>query len=182
MRSPKDLSARSSAVSIAPLMNGTTATFIPWPRHRKAIPSAAVVFPLPAPVWTISKPFSSCAASIRRSTEAFNRCIRALYWSSSVTLDILSSPQIAGTSLEPPTRGILQFAVCWQNADARRVPEHSPQRARPNPCAPLVHHGVHRHIGGLPLEPVWNSETHVRALCYQTHRVCSSANTPTSCI
>ncbi len=49
-RSPNDFRMRSSAVSIAPLMNCTIATFMPWPRQRRAIPSAAVVFPFPAPV------------------------------------------------------------------------------------------------------------------------------------
>src|SRR5437867_4397446 len=59
-------------------MNCTTATFRPCPMQRSAMPSAAVVLPLPAPAYTISTPFSSWAASMRRFTEAFSRCMRAL--------------------------------------------------------------------------------------------------------
>ena len=48
-----------SPVSRRPLTNCTTPSLRPCPRQRIARPQAAVLLPLPVPVWTISRPFSS---------------------------------------------------------------------------------------------------------------------------
>ena len=47
-----------SPVSRRPLTNCTTPSLRPCPRQRIARPQAAVLLPLPVPVWTISRPFS----------------------------------------------------------------------------------------------------------------------------
>ena len=44
---------------MAPLMNWTTATRLPWPIMRQTMPRAAVVLPLPLPVWTMTSPRST---------------------------------------------------------------------------------------------------------------------------
>src|SRR6266481_5006818 len=53
-----------SAVPRPPLMNWTTAHLKPWPSERSNIPSAALVFPLPSPVWTMISPLRRRAAFI----------------------------------------------------------------------------------------------------------------------
>src|SRR5207302_1693492 len=58
-----DLS-RDSAVPRPPLMNWTTAHLKPWPSERSNMPSAALVFPFPSPVWTMISPLRRRAAAI----------------------------------------------------------------------------------------------------------------------
>ena len=48
--------ALSSPYFHEPLMNWTMETRSPWPTARRARPRAAVVFPLPSPVWTMTSP------------------------------------------------------------------------------------------------------------------------------
>ena len=57
-RSGKRLRKKRSPVSRRPLTNCTTPSFSPCPRQRIARPQAAVLLPLPVPVWTSSRPFS----------------------------------------------------------------------------------------------------------------------------
>src|SRR4026208_778938 len=119
---------------------------------------------------------------MRRSTDAFNRCILALCWSSSVTLHNLNSSKTVKRSGEPTRRVISQSAAGWQNVYEHKVPEHCPQQAHLNPSAPLVHHGTYRHSRVFSLEPAWNNETRVHAPCFHMRQVCSLENTPPSCI
>src|SRR5882672_8090351 len=44
--------------------NWTTAHLKPWPSERSSIPRAALVFPLPSPVWTMINPLRRRAAAI----------------------------------------------------------------------------------------------------------------------
>src|SRR6267142_2652723 len=57
-------SRSDSAVPRPPLMNWTTAHLKTWPSKRSNIPSAALVFPLPSPVWTMISPLRRRAAFI----------------------------------------------------------------------------------------------------------------------
>src|SRR5258707_12244037 len=80
-RSGKRASTVRSPVPQAPLTNCTIPTRMPWPRQRKTMPKAAVDLPLPAPVWTISRPRSSVlvASTLRRAAwrrSIFSRCSR----------------------------------------------------------------------------------------------------------
>src|SRR5256885_15075901 len=56
--------SRDSAVPRPPLMNWTTAHLKPWPSERSSMPSAALVFPFPSPVWTMISPLRRRAAAI----------------------------------------------------------------------------------------------------------------------
>src|SRR5262245_52630365 len=58
MRSGYSASSVRSPVSQPPFTNCTMPTLKPWPRQRMTMPNAAVDFPLPLPVWTMSRPFS----------------------------------------------------------------------------------------------------------------------------
>src|SRR5260370_7954346 len=67
-----------STVDQAPLTNWTMTTRMPCPRQRNAMRKAAVDLPLPAPVWTMTRPRSSVlvASTLRRA--AWRRAIFSL--------------------------------------------------------------------------------------------------------
>ena len=71
-------------------MNCTTPTRQPWPSARNASPQAAVDFPLPGPVWTISRPPSLVLDATSASCTAFRFSIFAL-WRDSSSCGILGS-------------------------------------------------------------------------------------------
>src|SRR5437660_3990330 len=58
-------------------MNCTTPTRWPRPSMRNASPNAAVDLPLPVPVWTISKPFSTVLPATSASCTALRFAILA---------------------------------------------------------------------------------------------------------
>ncbi|WP_395446079.1 hypothetical protein [Caulobacter sp. UC70_42] len=60
-------------------MNWMTLTLWPWPMARQTMPRAAVVLPLPAPVWTISRPFSIWRSAIILARAAWMTFILALW-------------------------------------------------------------------------------------------------------
>ena len=64
-------------------MNCTTPTRWPRPSMRKASPKAAVDFPLPVPVWTMSKPFSIVLPATSASCTALRLAILARWRSAS---------------------------------------------------------------------------------------------------
>src|SRR5271166_5867570 len=81
---PKRSTPIRSPVDQAPLMNCTTPTRKPRPRARRASPNAAVDLPLPAPVWTMRRPFSSIGfAATSASCAALRLTIFALCRSAS---------------------------------------------------------------------------------------------------
>jgi len=85
-----------SPVCSAPFTNWMTATFWPWPMARQTMPRAAVVLPLPAPVLTISRPFSICRSAIILARAVWTLAILALWRalrSASSTGSLIGSPQ-----------------------------------------------------------------------------------------
>src|SRR5436305_2579795 len=58
-------------------MNCTTPTRWPRPSMRSANPNAAVDLPLPVPVWTISRPFSTVLPATSASCTALRLAILA---------------------------------------------------------------------------------------------------------
>jgi hypothetical protein len=66
-------------VSHVPLMNCTTAQGIPWAMQRMIIPKPDDDLPLPAPVWTMIRPFSSVFVFIISSRAALIRFIFSLW-------------------------------------------------------------------------------------------------------
>ncbi len=62
-----------------PLMNCTTAQGMPWAMQRKIIPKAAEDLPLPLPVWTMTRPFSSVLVAMILSRAAFFLAILAAW-------------------------------------------------------------------------------------------------------
>ncbi|MNL41675.1 hypothetical protein D3C87_1640970 [compost metagenome] len=52
-------------------MNWMIDTFMPWPIMRQTMPSAAVVLPLPVPVWTMTRPRSTVLLAIMRARAAW---------------------------------------------------------------------------------------------------------------
>ena len=80
---PKRSTAVRSPVCQAPLPNCTTPQRNPRPRARSISPKAAVDFPLPLPVWTISRPFSTVFAATSASWMALRLAILFLCRASS---------------------------------------------------------------------------------------------------
>src|SRR5579883_3283876 len=85
-RSPNVCSASRSAECQAPLTNCTTPTRLPRPSMRSAKPNAAVDFPLPGPVCTISRPFSIVLPATSASCTALRLAILARWRSASASL------------------------------------------------------------------------------------------------
>src|SRR5579862_1651386 len=77
-RSGKPAKTVRSPVPQAPLTNCTMPTRMPWPIQRSTMPKAAVVFPLPAPVWTMRRPFSSVLVRRTLRRAAWRRSIFSL--------------------------------------------------------------------------------------------------------
>src|SRR6202521_2789314 len=87
--SPKIARASRAGVCQAPLMNCTTPPRWPRPSMRNARPKAAVDFPLPGPVWTMSSPFSMVFSATSASWTALRLAILARWRSVSASSTIL---------------------------------------------------------------------------------------------
>src|SRR5229473_2196284 len=125
-RSGNPASTVRSPVPQAPLTNCTMPTRMPWPIARSTIPKAAVVFPLPEPVWTIRSPRSSVlVASTRRRAawrrSIFSRCRRLI--SSSVRGSLIAhqlrAHAVARGMPQPALDRLAKAAPCL--AERRRV-------------------------------------------------------------
>ena len=75
-----------------PLMNCTTAHFIPCAMARKIMPKAAEDLPLPLPVWTMIRPFSSVLVAMILSRAAFFLAIFSAWRASSCSILRLLEP------------------------------------------------------------------------------------------
>src|SRR3990172_7833106 len=84
--SPNFSIAVRSPLCQAPLPNCTTPTRNPRPTARSKSPKAAVDFPLPLPVWTMSSPFSMVFEATSASCAALRFSILALWRASSSVL------------------------------------------------------------------------------------------------
>ena len=71
-------------MSQAPLMNCTTAQGKPCATQRKIMPKAEEDLPLPAPVWTMMRPFSPLFVAMIRSRAAFFLAILAAWRSATL--------------------------------------------------------------------------------------------------
>src|SRR5450830_2119112 len=74
---------------MAPLMNCTTPTFMPWPMARMAMPKPLELLPLPLPVLTMMMPISLSALAMAASMMAFFRSMRTRWRSLIVALSAL---------------------------------------------------------------------------------------------
>ena len=88
-------------------MNCTTPTRRPWPSMRKARPNAAVDFPLPGPVWTISSPFSIVLPATSASCTALRFSILARWRAASVSsLLLIGVPSRPSAGRRRPARPV----------------------------------------------------------------------------
>ena len=102
-RSSNRVSAARSPVDQAPLMNCTTPHARPRPAMRSSRPNAAVLLPLPGPVWTISKPFSTVLDATSASCTALRFTIFAAWRaSSSIYFTLMAMPATVNTTAPAP--------------------------------------------------------------------------------
>src|SRR5437016_465618 len=124
-RSGKPASTVRSPAPQAPLTNWTMPTRMPWPMARNTMPKAAVVFPLPGPVWTIRRPRSSVLVASTRRRAAwrraiFSRCSRLISSSSVVGSLIAHQLRPHAVALGAPQPALDRLAEAASGLGERR--------------------------------------------------------------